>query len=408
VIGWVDCIAGASGDMLLGAVVDAGVPLATLQAAVDAVDTEPIRLTAEEVTRQGLGAVLVHVDALRTTVTRTWPNIRDLLERAALDEPIRARALDVFGRLAAAEARAHRIAIEQVHFHEVGALDAIADVVGVCAGLHALGVTALTASRVSLGSGMARTEHGVIPIPAPAVLELLSAVDAPVWTGPAPYEMCTPTGAALLASHVSGWEPLPAMTVRRVGSGAGRRDLDELPNVIRLVLGELVLGEPSRGKPVDTHSTGTDSAGTAVVLEANVDDLDPRLWPAVLARLLESGASDAWLTPILMKKGRPAHTLHVLCGQAAVEAVRFVIFTETSTIGLRQVSVDKYALEREAAMVAVDGHSVRVKLARLDGVIVNVSMEYDDVAAAAAALGRPVKQVLDTATAAAQSADFGR
>ncbi len=388
-IGWLDCTAGASGDMLLGAVIDAGVPLAALQAAVDAVGVEPITLSVEEVTRHGLGALLVHVDAPRTTVTRTWPNIRDLLQRAPLDDAIRAGALDVFSRLAGAEARAHRVAVEQVHFHEVGALDAIADVVGVCAGLHALGITALTAGQVSLGSGMARSEHGAVPIPAPAVLELLSEVDAPMWAGPAPHEMCTPTGAALLASRVSGWEPMPAMTVRRVGSGAGGRDLDELPNLIRLVLGE----------PVFTASTGV-----AVVLEANVDDLDPRLWPAVLARLLESGASDAWLTPILMKKGRPAHTLHALCMPADVPAVRTVIFAETSTIGLRQVAVGKYALDRESATVDVDGYQVRVKLARHDGMVVNVSVEYDDVVAAAAGLGRPVKIVLARATAAAQDA----
>ncbi|MGB9378080.1 MAG: nickel pincer cofactor biosynthesis protein LarC, partial [Mycobacteriales bacterium] len=385
-----DCLAGASGDMLLGAVVDAGVPLATLQVAVDAVGVEPVTLSVEEVTRHGLGALLVHVEASRTTVTRTWPNIRDMLARAPLDQVVRDRAIDVFSRLAAAEARAHRITAEQVHFHEVGALDAIADVVGVCAGIHALGLTSLRASQVSLGSGVARGEHGVIPIPAPAVLELLSEVDAPVWAGPAPYEMCTPTGAALLASHVSAWGTMPPMTVRRVGTGAGRRDLDEVPNAVRLVLGEPV---------------GNDTTGSAVVLEANIDDLDPRLWPAVLARLLDSGASDAWLTPILMKKGRPAHTLHVLCATADVPAVQSVVFAETSTIGLRQLTVGKYALDRTTATVDVDGHSIRVKLARVDGAVVNVSVEYDDVVAAAAALGRPVKLVLASATAAAQDVD---
>ncbi len=391
-IGWLDCSAGASGDMLLGALVDAGVPLTALQAAVDAVGAEQITLRAEQVTRQGVSAHRVHVDAPSTTVTRTWPNIRDLLERAALHELVRAKAIDVFSRLAGAEARAHGVTVEQVHFHEVGALDAIADVVGVCAGLHALGITSLRASQVALGSGMSRSEHGLIPIPAPAVLELLSEVDAPVWAGPAPYEMCTPTGAALLASHATTWGPLQAMTVRRVGSGAGSRDLDELPNVIRLVLGE----------PVEAQS-----AGTALLLEANVDDFDLRLWPAVLVRLLESGASDAWLTPILMKKGRPAHTLHVLCTQTNIPGVRSAIFAETSTIGLRQTVVGKYALDREEATVEVEGHPVRVKLARHDGVVVNVSVEYEDVVAAAAALGRPVKLVLASATAAADMAGFG-
>ncbi len=388
-IGWLDCAAGASGDMLLGALIDADVPLAALQAAVDAVPVERVELRAEPVTRNGLAATRVHVDVPRSTVTRTWPSIRDLLERATLADGVRRRALDVFARLAAAEARAHGIAVEQVHFHEVGALDAIADVVGVCAGLEALDLTALSAGRVTLGSGMVRSEHGVIPVPAPAVLDLLSEVAAPVWAGPAQYEMCTPTGAALLAANVSTWEPLPPMTVQRVGSGAGKRELDELPNIIRLVL-----GEPS----------GTGPSGTTVILETNVDDIDPRLWPGVLSGLLEAGAGDAWLTPILMKKGRPAHTLHVLCDDRSAESLRAIVFRETSTIGVRQVSVGKYALDRETATVHIDGQPIRVKLARMHGRIVNVSVEYDDVAAAAAALGRPVKAVLAAATTAAQDA----
>jgi len=223
VIGWLDCTAGASGDMLLGAVVDAGVPLATLQDAVDTVAVEPIALSVESVTRGGLGATRVQVSAPRSTITRTWPDVRDLLINARLDEAVRTKALDVFARLAAAEARVHRVAAEQVRFHEVGALDAIADIVGVCAGLHALDLTSLGAGRVTLGSGVVRSEHGLIPVPAPAVLELLSAVSAPVWAGPAPYEMCTPTGAALLAAHVDRWGTLPTMNVSRTGAGAGRR-----------------------------------------------------------------------------------------------------------------------------------------------------------------------------------------
>lgn len=387
-IGWLDCSAGTSGDMLLGAVVDAGAALATLQEAVDAVGVEPVRLRAEPVLRGGLGATYVQVVAPRSMVTRTWPNIRDLLERAPIDDAIRARALDVFARLAAAEGRVHRVAAEQVHFHEVGALDAIADVVGVAAGLHALGVLRLSAGRVAVGNGMTRSEHGLLPVPTPAVLELLSEVDAPLWSGPVAQEMCTPTGAALLAASVSTWETMPEMTVHRVGTGAGSREVDELPNVIRLVLGE----------PLDSGIPRT-----AVVLETNVDDIDPRLWPGVLGRLIDAGAADAWLTPILMKKGRPAHTLHALCQADQVEALRSVIFTETPTIGVRQVSVGKFALDRETVTVDVDGRPVRAKLALAGGRVVNVSVEHDDVVAAAAALGRPVKAVLAAATSAAQA-----
>lgn len=389
-IGWLDCAAGASGDMLLGALVDAGVPLATLQEAVDAVGgLEPIRFRAEPVIRAGLAATLVIVEAPASEVGRTWADVRGRLERAALDEEVRGRALDTFARLATAEAHVHRVPADDVHFHEVGALDAIADIVGVCAGLHALGLTGLSAGRITLGAGTVTTAHGRIPVPAPAVLALLSTAGAPVSAGPAPYEMCTPTGAALLATHVDRWQSMPPMTVSRVGSGAGSRDIDGLPNIIRLVL-----GEPANGR-------GNESA--AVVLEANIDDLDPRVWPAVLSRLFEAGAADAWLSPILMKKGRPAHTLHVLCAESQVAAVRHAVFAETPTIGVRQSPVDKYALDREVRTVDVAGHCVRIKLATLDGRVVNVSLEYDDVAAAAQALGQPVKVVLARATAAAQA-----
>jgi uncharacterized protein (TIGR00299 family) protein len=306
---------------------------------------------------------------------------------APLDAAVRATALDAFGRLARAEAAVHRVAVDDVHFHEVGALDAIADVVGTAAGLHALGLDRLTAGPVTLGSGgTARSGHGVVPVPAPAVLGILAEAGAPVRGGPVPAEMCTPTGAALLAATVTGWGPLPALTPSRVGVGAGGRDPAELPNVLRLVLG--TAAEPQ----------------SAVLLETNVDDLDPRLWPDVLDRLLAAGASDAWLTPILMKKGRPAHTLHALCPHQTVAAVRAEIFRRTSTLGVRDILVGKTALDRETGSVTVGGERIATKLARLDGRIVNVSVEYEDVRRAADALGLPIKEVLRAATSAAYEA----
>jgi hypothetical protein len=385
VIGWLDLAAGASGDMLLGALVDAGVPLEVPAGAVAALPVEPVLLTVEPVTRHGLGATRVHVHAPSSQHRRTWRDVRDILVASSLPPAVREGALAVFERLAVAEGRVHRVAPEEVHFHEVGALDALADVVGVVAGFEHLALDRLTASPVSLGSGSARGAHGVVPVPGPAVLELLAGV--PVQAGPVPAEMCTPTGAALLAARVAEWTALPPMRVQRVGAGAGGRDPVELPNVVRLVLGD----------PVDGPA-----GGQQVVLEANVDDLDPRLWPGVLERLLAAGASDAWLTPILMKKGRPAHTLSVLCGPENVAAVQAVVFATTTTIGLRTVPVGKVALDRLEGSVAVLGGQVGVKVASAGGRVVNVSVEFEDCAALARELDLPLKEVLRAATAAAE------
>ena len=383
-IGWLDCSAGISGDMLLGALVDAGVALEVLQEAVDAVGVEPIRLAARDVTRGGIGCCKVDVEVTETAGTRTWTDVRRLLESAPLSDTVRARALDTFARLATAEAAVHRVPVENVHFHEVGALDAVADVVGCSAGLGSLGLTALTASTVTLGSGSTRGAHGPLPVPPPAVLALLSGV--PVQSGPVAKEMTTPTGAALLAANVTSYGLLPPMSLLRSGSGAGGRDPDELANVLRLVLGDPM----------------PQAAPTALVLETNVDDLDPRLWPGVLEALLTAGASDAWLTPILMKKGRPAHTLSVLCSAAVAAAVREVVFRETSTLGLRSAQVGKHALDRAERIVEIAGQRVRVKLGLLGGEVINAMPEWEDVAAAAAALGRPAKQVLRDAHVAAR------
>jgi uncharacterized protein (TIGR00299 family) protein len=391
-VAWVDASAGASGDMLLGALIGAGADLAVLQAAVDALGTEPVRLTARPVTRSGLAATQVEVAAPASDVRRTWPDIQALIEGADLAAPVRDLALDVFARLARAEAAAHGIPAAEVHFHEVGALDSLADVVGVCAALHDLAVSEVHCTPVALGQGSVRTEHGLLPVPGPAVLAVLAEVGAPVGAGDVDGEACTPTGAALLAATVTHWGALPGLRVSATGTGAGSRDTAGRPNVLRVVLGELTTAELAADEPVD-----------AVVLAANVDDLDPRVWPGVLAALLAAGASDAWLTPILMKKGRPAHTLSALAPAHAVDAVRRVMFTESSTIGVREHRVAKQALARETRSVRVDGAEVRVKVALLDGQVVNVSPEYDDVAAAAVALGRPVKAVLAAAAAAAHA-----
>ncbi|MDI6911427.1 nickel pincer cofactor biosynthesis protein LarC [Nocardioides sp.] len=384
---WVDASAGASGDMLLGALVGVGVPVAVLQAAVDAVAPEPVTLRVEDVRRGGLAATRCHVDVADRAQHRTWRDVRALLEKAALDDAVRDLALRAFARLATAEAAVHGTSPDEVHFHEVGGLDAIADVTGVAAGFVHLGATAVTVSPVAVGSGSVRTEHGTLPVPPPAVAELLRGVSS--YAGAATTEACTPTGAALLTTLATAYGPQPAMSVDTIGVGAGGRDPEGHPNVLRLFVGAGLEARPAR--PSTTEQP--------LLLECNVDDLDPRVWPAVIAALLEAGASDAWLTPILMKKGRPAHTLSALVDTGRAPAVRAAIFRQTSTIGLREQPLAKHALEREIVAVDVAGQSVAVKLARHDGAVVNAQPEYDDVARAAAALGRPVVDVLAEAAA---------
>lgn len=381
---WLDCSAGASGDMLLGALVDAGAPLDAIQQAVDAVAPEQVRLSVQETTRGGLAASHVQVHAPHSHEHRTWGTIRALLDDADLPQAVREQAQRAFELLAHAEGKAHRIEPEQVHFHEVGALDAIADVVGVCAGLHALGVTEVLAGPVALGSGTVHAAHGVMPVPVPAVMHLFAASDAVSYSGPAPHEMCTPTGAALLCTLVSGWGVQPPMRLHAVGVGAGSREVAEVPNVLRVFLGQ---------RADSAASADEYPSDATVVLSTNIDDMDPRLWPDVLAGLLTAGASDAWLTPILMKKGRPAHTLSVLCRGALVPELRTLIFRSTTTLGLREQVVGKVAAERSYRTVEINGHPVRIKRAHWNGELVNEQPEYRDLAAAAAATGEPVAEV---------------
>jgi len=394
-IGWFDPASGASGDMFLGTLVDAGVDIAVLQQAVDAVAPEPVNLRAERVVRAGIAATQVHVEGTDSVHHRHWSDVRQLIEAGRLAEPVRRRALATFEALAHAEATVHDTTPEQVHFHEVGALDAIADVVASCAGLVALGLDEVVVGPIALGSGTITAAHGLLPVPGPAVAQLLAESAAVAYGGGLPAgqdaELCTPTGAALLLSWADRFGAMPGLRVRRQAFGAGGRDLAGKPNVLRLVIGEAASGDGAQS--------------TQIVVETNVDDLDPRLWPEVLASLLAAGAADAWLTPIVMKKGRPAHTLSALIPPAALDQVSSTIFNQCSAIGLRTYHVHKHALARRVETVTLPGGArVRVKLA-LDGAdsVVNAQPEYDDVVAAAEAAGQPVKVVLAQAQAAASS-----
>jgi pyridinium-3,5-bisthiocarboxylic acid mononucleotide nickel chelatase len=390
-IAWVDASSGASGDMLLGALVGSGVPVEVVTEAVAAVAPEHVALRPEQVTRNGFAATRCHVEVADSTTHRTWRDVAGLLAAADLAEGVRTRAHTTFERLAAAEAEVHGTTPDEVHFHEVGALDAIADIVGVCAGLEHLGLSELVVSPVAVGSGSVRGAHGTMPVPPPAVASLLRGRPSYASSGSAPpMELCTPTGAALLTANATGFGPQPAMTVQAIGVGAGGRDPEGHANVLRLFV-----GTSETAAPHGTHRP--------LLIETNVDDLDPRLWPNVIAALLEAGAGDAWLSPIVMKKGRPAHTLHVLVTEDLAPAVRAEIFRQTSTIGVREIGIGKHALDREMRTVEVAGQRVHVKLALLDGAVVNAQPEYDDLVTVAEGTGRPLKDVLAEATAAARN-----
>ena len=373
---WVDASAGASGDMLLGALVGAGVPIAVMREAIDDVSPEPVTLRVEAVTRGGFAATQVHVEVADSLHQRTWRDIRAMLTGHDL-------AHRVFERLAVAEGSVHGHPPEDVHFHEVGALDAIADVVGVCAGFEHLAAGEVVVSPVAVGSGTTRGSHGPLPVPPPAVAQLLRGV--PSYAGPGVGESCTPTGAALLTTLATSYGAQPAMSTERIGVGAGGRDPDTHANVLRLMVGATAPG-----------------AERLHVLETNVDDLDPRVWPSVIEAVLAAGAKDAWLTPILMKKGRPAHTFHALVAAGELEAVRAAVFAQTSTIGVRSHEVARSAQARETTSVVVGGQEISVKVTAH-----TAQPEHDDVVAAARTLGRPVREVLAEAAALAARSPLG-
>jgi pyridinium-3,5-bisthiocarboxylic acid mononucleotide nickel chelatase len=390
---WVDATAGVAGDMLLAALVDAGVPLAIVQGAVDAVMPESVRLASTLVSRARMRATKVDVNPMvMDQAHRSWRDIEALLEHADIAVQARERARDVFERLAEAEARVHGVAADEVRFHEVGGWDSIADIVGVCAALDWLGVTSMSCSAVALGSGRVATSHGGLPVPVPAVLEMSAGWR--VFSG-GEGELATPTGMALLTALSQESCDLPAMSVHTVGVGAGTADVPGHPNVVRVVLGNRT---DRPGQPDDPVIMS--------VLETNVDDMDPRVWPSVLASLLDAGAADAWLVPIVMKKGRPAHTLAVLTPVHRRDVLRRLIFELTSTIGVREVAVTRMALDRFWVPLPVAGGQVRLKVAHRGGKVVHATPEFDDVAEVAAERSVPVRRVLEEAAAAAEREGF--
>ncbi len=414
-----DCFAGASGDMLLGALIDLGLDLATLEEELRKLAVEGYSLSAEKTLKQGVSARKFRVrlspspeplhhhreeDSRREEDFppagghgRSYARIREILEGASIPETPKARAISAFHRLGTIEAEIHGVGIEDIHFHEVGAVDSIIDITGYFLGLHMLGVERVVASPLPVGRGYVECAHGRMPVPAPATAKLLEGV--PVAEGDLEGEALTPTGALLLRESAEFFGPVPAMTITGVGYGAGDREQPRVPNLVRAFLGESEPAPP-RG--------GDRPPATIAVLEANVDDMRPELFPHVIERVLRAGALDAFSTPITGKKGRPAQLLTILCPLERQEALTRLLFRETSTLGVRHRRQRRTVAGRRWVEVDLPWGRVRVKQGIFEGGVVNLAPEYEDCKRLAEESGVPLKEVIEAAAARARQTPEGR
>lgn len=389
-----DCFAGASGNMVLGALIAAGVKSADIEAGLAKLNVEGISLETANVDRSGISAVHVEVKAPDSKKHRHIHDIEAIINESQLSMPVKERALQIFDRLAEAEAAVHGIDVQKVHFHEVGALDAIADVVGACIGFEILGIESFRSSAMNVGCGFVSIEHGTYPVPPPAVVELLKKV--PIYSNGVEGELVTPTGAAIISTVCDSYGPLPKLTLEATGYGAGTRTYEGFPNALRIMIGEV-----SGDSRLDENSDNDE----IVVLETNIDDASPQVLGFVMERLLDHGALDCWFTPIQMKKNRPAVMLSVLCGVDDFEKLSSLIFIETTTLGVRRKIWKRETLARENLSVSTRFGSVDVKAATIDDRIVNVMPEYEHVKAAAMRAGVPFRVVRDEALAAFENGD---
>jgi len=381
-LAYFDCFSGASGDMIVGACIDAGVPLETIRAALAGLRVTGYTLQAARVRKQGLAATQfrVTVDPAADKPHRHLHHIRQLIEDGSLKPAVRTWAIQVFTRLAEAEAAAHGTSMEHGHFHEVGAIDAIVDIVGACAALDALGIDEVRCSPIPTGHGTITCEHGVLPVPAPGTAALLKGV--PLAECDEPGELTTPTGAALLTTLATAYGPMPAMTIESIGYGAGQREGKTRPNLLRLLVGR----------------TGTSAeADQIAVLEANVDDCTPETVAYAVEKLLAAGALDAFCTPIYMKKGRPAVMVSVLAEPARRQELEAILFAETSTFGIRSYRAERRKLGRSYTEVDTPYGRIRLKVGRHGDKVVSVSPEYEDCRAAAERTGVPLREIMTAA-----------
>ena len=389
-LAYLDCSSGISGDMFLAALLDAGVEFDRLRAELKKIDLGTYDFTQGRVMRKGLAGNHVDIVVPDTQPHRHLSHLEKLIGGAALAEAVKQRALTVFRRLGEAEARLHNQPIEKIHFHEVGAVDAVLDIVGVCLGLAILGNPELFCSPLNVGGGSVQAAHGTLPVPAPATAELLKGI--PVYSSGVVSELVTPTGAALVSTLATGFGPVPAMKVERLGYGAGTKDFPTHPNIARLMLGE------------KTGDAGTMPGGTSdetvVVIEANIDDMNPQLYGHFAEKALVAGALDVTCSPLQMKKNRPGLLVSVISKPELEGALTRLLFEETTTIGVRITEARRKVLKREVVKVETAFGPVNMKVARLKGKIVNVSPEFEDCRRLADEKAVPLKEVMQAAQAA--------
>lgn len=390
-IAYFDCFAGASGDMILGALLDAGLDLQLLKAELDKLQLDHFELGVEKVLKKGLGGsqALVRIDQdHHGHHHRHLSHILDIINNSGLKETVKENARRIFTRLGEAEAKVHQTTLDHIHFHEVGAMDAIIDVVGAAIGFDLLGIEKIYSSALHVGAGFVTCAHGTLPVPAPATAELIAG--KPIYSTGVDGELLTPTGAAILTTLATDFGQMPAMTIQRIGYGAGTSEPD-LPNLLRVFIGE-----------EQVQITGYDRE-LAAVIETNIDDMNPQIYDYLMQKILDMGGMDVCHTPVQMKKNRPGTLLTVVCPLDLVNRISDLILTETTSIGLRWRVENRIKAQREIREVSTPYGPIKVKAASVNGRVINISPEYDDCRRAAVAHEAPLKEVMAAARRAAES-----
>lgn len=382
-LAYFDCFSGISGDMTLGALLDAGVSLDTLREGLGGLQVPGWEISSEKVWKNGMAASFVRVKTEDQAKHRSLSVILEIINNSQLPAPVKKDAAAIFTRLGEAEASVHDVPLEKIHFHEVGALDAIVDIVGACLGFHALGVKKFACSPLNVGAGTAKMAHGVLPVPAPATANLL--VGKPTYSNGVQKELVTPTGAAIVATLCDTFGPQPPMSVSAIGYGAGTADLEGQPNVVRIMIGE----------PLEKSVPGYDEEIS--VIEANLDDMNPQIYGYFLEKALAAGALDVYTTPVQMKKNRPGTLLTVLCRPQDSAALMDLVFAETTTFGARTYRAQRRALPRESVRVSTKFGDVSIKLSRVNGHILHVAPEFEDCRKLAVEKNVPLQQVINDA-----------